>query len=72
MRTYPVIEYIHEGKLVVEVDVTSIETESEWSPYYTIQDVQKLEAAREALRRGDLDTARALGRVYEMRPIAAE
>ena len=72
MKTSTVKEYLHEGRLVVEVDVTLIETESEWSPYYSIQDVRKMEAARNALRQGDLDAARKLGRVYEMTLVAAE
>ena len=72
MKSSTIKEYIHEGRLVVEVDVTLIETESEWSPYYSIQDVRKMEAARNALRQGDLDAARKLGRVYEMTLVAAE
>jgi hypothetical protein len=72
MKSSSIVEYIHEGRLVVEVDVSLIETESDWSPYYSIQDVRKLEAAREALRRGDLEAAKKLGRVYEMKPVAAE
>ena len=72
MRSRPTTEYIHEGRLVAEVEVTSIETDSEWSPYYSIEDVRKLEAARDALRKGDLKAAAKLGRVYEMKPVAAE
>lgn len=72
MRTRPTIEYIHEGQLVVEIEVTLIETDSEWSPYYSIEDVRKLDSAREALRRGDLRAAARLGRVYELKPVAAE
>jgi hypothetical protein len=72
MRTRSTIEYIHEGQLVVEVEVALIETDSEWAPYYSIEDVRKLERAREALRRGDLKAAAQLGRVYELKPVAAE
>ena len=72
MRKIPTIEYVHEGRLVVEVDVTLIETDSEWSPSYDIADVRKVEAVREALLRGDLKAAARLGRVYEMTPVAAE
>ncbi len=72
MRTRPTIEYVHEGQLVVEVEVTLIETDSEWSPYYSIEDVRKMERAREALQRGDLKAAADLGRVYELKPVAAE
>jgi len=72
MTTRSTIEYIHEGRLVVEVEVTLIETDSEWSPYYSIEDVRRLERAREALRRGDLKAAAQLGQVYELKPVAAE
>ncbi len=70
MRTSQTTEYIHEGRLVAEVVVTLIETDSEWSPYYSIEDVRKMEAARQALRRGDVKAAARLGRVYEMTPAA--
>ena len=72
MKTRDTIEYIHEGRLVAEIQVTLIESDSEWSPYYSIEDVRKMEAARNALRVGDLKSATALGRVYEMTPVAAE
>ncbi len=72
MRKTPTVEYVHEGRLVAEVDVTLIETDSEWSPYYDIADVRKVEAVREALRRGDLKGAAKLAKVYELTPIAAE
>ncbi len=71
MKQRQTTEYIHEGRLVAEVDVTLIETDSEWSPYYSIEDVRKLEAVREALRKGDLQAAARLGKVYEMTPLAA-
>lgn len=70
MRTSQTTEYIHEGRLVAEVVVTLTETDSEWSPYYSIEDVRKMEAARQALRRGDVKAAARLGRVYEMTPAA--
>jgi hypothetical protein len=72
MKSSSTIEYIHEGHLVVEVDVMLIETDSAWAPYYSIEDVRKMEAAREALRRRDIEAATKLGRVYEMKPVAAE
>ena len=72
MRTRLTKEYIHEGPFVVEVEVTLIETDCEWSPYYSVEDVRKMEAARAALRRSDLKAAAALGQVYELRPVAAE
>jgi hypothetical protein len=72
MTERPVIEYVHEGQFVAAVNVVSIETDSEWSPYYSIADVRKLEAVREALRHGDVAAAAQHGQVYEMTPVAAE
>jgi hypothetical protein len=63
---------VREGHYVAEVDVTLIETEHEWSPYVSAQDVRKLDEVRLALRRGDLAAASRLGRVYELKPVAAE
>ena len=72
MREIPKVEYVHEGRLVAEVDVISIETDHAWSPYFSIEDVRKLESVRAALERGDLKAAAALARVYELIPVAAE
>lgn len=72
MKNSPTVELVHEGRFVAEVDVTQIETDSEWSPYYDLADIQKLDEVRLALRRGDLKTATKLARVYELKPVAAE
>jgi hypothetical protein len=63
---------VREGAYVAEVDVMLIETEHEWSPYVSAQDVRKLDEVRLALRRGDFAAAARLARVYEMKPVAAE
>ncbi len=63
---------VREGAYVAEVDVTLTETEHEWSPYVSAQDVRKLDEVRLALRRGDLAAAARLARVYELKPVAAE
>jgi len=62
---------VHEGHYAAEVDVTQIETDSEWSPYYGLEDIEKLDQVRLALRRGDIKAAAKLARVYELRPISA-
>jgi hypothetical protein len=68
-----VVELVREGRYVAEVDVISIETGGGWSPYYSLDDAEKLDKVRLALRSGDLKAATALGaRVYEMTPVAAE
>ena len=71
MTMKPTTELVHEGRYAAEVDVTLIETENEWSPYYSLDDAEKLEAVRSALRRGDLKEAAKLGRVYELTPVRA-
>lgn len=63
---------IREGRYAADVDVELIYDDTEWSPYLSPSDVQKLEAARDALRRGDLAEAAKYGRVFELTPVAAE
>ena len=72
MKTRPTVELIHEGRFAAEVDVALIETDSDWSPYFSLDDIEKLDAVRLALRAGDLKAASKLGRVYELKPVAAE
>lgn len=64
-------KYIHEGRFVAEVDVELIVTDDEWSPYLSLQDAYKLDDVREALRRGDLNCASKIARVFTMQPIAS-
>jgi hypothetical protein len=61
---------VHAGRYVAEVDVELIEDETGWSPYLTPADAFRLDDVRDALRRGDLQAASTLARVYELRPIA--
>jgi hypothetical protein len=63
-------KYIHEGKYVAEVDVELIVTDDEWAPYLSLQDAYKLDDVREALRRGDLQGASQIARVFTKQPIA--
>ena len=52
----PYVERVHEGKYVAEVPVELIQEEGGWSPY-SLDDARKLEAARLALRAGDIAEA---------------
>ncbi len=61
---------LHEGDYVAEVDVDLIYTDEGWSPYLSLDDAQKLDDVREALRKGDLKTASQYARVYSLTPIA--
>ena len=66
------IELVREGKYVAEVSVELTYSEENWSPTMSLADARRLEAARLALRRGDLAEAAKHGRVYELTPVAAE
>jgi hypothetical protein len=66
------LEFIHEGRYAAEIEVTLIESDSEWSPYFSLQDAEKLEAVRLALKRGDIAVAAKHGRVFELTPVAAK
>jgi hypothetical protein len=68
--TRKVNKLIHEGKYVAEVSVELIDEPGGWSPYLSIEDVERLEAVKHALRKGDLATAARYGHVYELRPVS--
>jgi hypothetical protein len=65
------VELVHEGKYAAEVLVELIEEQGGWSPYFSFEDAQKLEAVRLALRQGDIAEAAKYGRVFELTPVAA-
>lgn len=60
---------VHEGKYVAKVDVDLIETDEGWSPYLSLEDAYKLDDVRDALRRGDVEAATRLARVFELTPV---
>lgn len=70
MTTKQTTELIHEGEYAAEVDVDLIVTTDGWSPYLSLQDAYKLDDVRLALRRGDIEAAAELGRVYRLIPVA--
>ena len=65
------LELVREGKYAVEVPIDLIVEEGGWSPYFSLQDVKKLEAVRLALQRGDLAEAAKYGRLFELLPVSA-
>jgi hypothetical protein len=72
MRSSQTLELVREGRYVAEVEVTLIESDSEWSPYLSLDDAEKLEEVRLALRRGDISEAAKHGHVFELTPVAAK
>jgi len=70
MRRRHYSKLVHEGDYVAEVDVELIYTDEGWSPYISLDDAQKLDDIRDALRKGDLKQAAKHARVYTLIPIA--
>ena len=66
------VKIIHEGQFAAEVPVELIEEEGGWSPYLSLEDTDKLDAVRKALREGDVATASKYGRIFELHPVSAE
>lgn len=62
---------IHEGNYAAEVDVQLIHSEDGWSPYLSLQDAEKLDEVRQALRSLDIKRATKLARVFELTPVNA-
>jgi hypothetical protein len=61
---------IHEGRYAAEVEVELIDTDDGWSPYLSLEDAEKLDEVRKALRRGDLKRANQLARVFQLTPVS--
>lgn len=62
---------VHEGDYVAEVEVQLIEEEDGWSPYLSLEDAERLDQVREALRQGDVKAASQLARVFHLTPVSA-
>lgn len=71
MNSRPQKKLIHEGHYAAEVEVRLIESEEGWSPYLSLQDAEKLDEVRRALRNGDLKKASGLARVFALTPVNA-
>jgi hypothetical protein len=65
------VKLIQEGRYAAEVPVEFVEDDTGWSPYLSLEDAQKLDAVRLALRRGEVAEAARHGRVFELTPISA-
>ena len=60
---------VHEGNYVAEVDIELIDTGQGWEPYLSLNDAEKLDDVREALRKKDISKASKLARVYRLTPV---
>jgi len=57
---------IREGQYAAEVEVELTETADGWSPSLSLDDAYKLDEVRQALRRGDIQAASRLARVFSL------
>ena len=62
---------VHEGQYVAQVEVELIDTDESWSLYLSLEDAQKLDDVREALRRQDIKAAKRLAQVFALTPVTA-
>lgn len=63
------VKLVHEGKYIAEVDIELIDTGEGWAPYLSLEDAEKLDDVREALRKEDISTVSKLARVYRLTPV---
>lgn len=64
------IKMVHEGQYAAEVEVTLLQTDTDWSPYLSMEDAYKLDDVRGALQRGDIEAAARLSKVYTLTPVS--
>ncbi|MDJ0662641.1 MAG: hypothetical protein QNJ42_24625 [Crocosphaera sp.] len=69
MKTKTQTKIIHEGEYMAKVEVIMTYNDDEWSPYLSVEDVEKLDSVRLALRQNDLKTASKLAKIYHLTPI---
>jgi hypothetical protein len=62
-------KFVHEGVYVAEMEVHLMDSTEGWGPYLSVEEAEKLDEVREALRSGDLVKAKRLARVYRMTPV---
>jgi hypothetical protein len=63
-------KFIHTGQYAAEVEVKLIKSQEGWAPYLSLEDAQKLDEVRAALRRGDLRRASQMARIFKLTPVA--
>ncbi len=71
MSTSRTTKLIHEGQYAAEIEVELSQDDGAWGPYLSLSEARKLDEVRQALKRGDLKSAAALGRIYSLTPIAS-
>jgi hypothetical protein len=60
---------VREGEYVAEVDVDLIDDPPGWEPYLSLEDAEKLDCVRSALKADNPRAAARVGRVVKLTPI---
>jgi len=63
------VKLVHEGNYAAEVDIELIDTGEGWAPYLSLEDAEKLDDVRGALRKEDISTVSKLARVFRLTPV---
>ncbi len=63
-------KFIHEGQYAAAVEIEWVESDTGWPPYLSVEDAQKLDDVREALKTGDLRKTGHVARIYQLTPLA--
>jgi hypothetical protein len=66
MTTTKHTKLLHEGDYVAEVEIELSEMPEAWEPYMSVEDAQRLDAVRKALKEGDVKAAGRMGKVYRL------
>ncbi|WP_107667797.1 hypothetical protein [Cyanothece sp. BG0011] len=69
MKTKKQTKIIHEGEYMAEIEVNITYNDNFWSPYLSLEDAEKLDNVRLALRENDINTAAKFGRIYHLTPL---
>ena len=64
------VKLVREGKYAAEVPIDLLEEPDGWSPYRSVQNAEKVDMVRKALRQGNVSAAAKHGRVFELLPVS--
>jgi hypothetical protein len=67
-----VTKRVRQGNLMAEVKVAVIPDDGSWGPYLSLDDANKLERVKKALKAGDIATAAKDAEVFEVMRLAGE
>lgn len=70
MMTRRQVKLVREGEYVAEVEVELIEEGEGWGPCLSLEDAERLDRVRRALRAGKVEVAGGLARIFRLVPIA--